>query len=57
MENRDYNKKYLKTEKGKAAQQKARDKYDEADPERRKAQKRDYMRRKREKDPNYCKWK
>ena len=57
MENQDYNKKYLKTEKGKAAQQKARDKYDKADPERRKAQKRDYMRRKREKDPNYCKWK
>ena len=57
MENQDYNKKYLKTEKGKAAQKKARDKYDEADPERRKAQKRDYMRRKREKDPNYCKWK
>ena len=53
----DYNKKYLKTEKGKVAQKKARDKYDEADPERRKAQKRDYMRRKREKDPNYCKWK
>ncbi len=57
MANKDYNKKYLKTKKGKAAQEKAREKYDNADPERRKAQKRDYMRRKREKDPNYCKWK
>lgn len=57
MADKDYNKKYLKTEKGKASQKKAREKYDDADPERRKAQKRDYMRRKREKDPNYCKWK
>tara|TARA_B100001094_G_C18036439_1_gene722787 strand:- start:645 stop:818 length:174 start_codon:yes stop_codon:yes gene_type:complete len=57
MVDKDNNKKYLKTEKGKAAQEKAREKYDNADPERRKAQKRDYMRRKREKDPNYCKWK
>ena len=36
---------------------KAQDKYDEADIERRRKQKRDYMRRKREEDPNYCKWK
>lgn len=57
MTNKDHNKKYLKTKKGKTAQEKAREKYDNADPERRKAQKRDYMRRKREKDPNYCKWK
>jgi hypothetical protein len=57
MVDKDHNKKYLKTEKGKAAQEKAREKYDNADPERRKAQKRDYMRRKREKNPNYCKWK
>lgn len=57
MTNKNHNKKYLKTKKGKAAQEKAREKYDNADPERRKAQKRDYMRRKREKDPNYCKWK
>lgn len=57
MTNKDYNKKYLKTEKGKTAQEKARKKYDEADLERRRAQKRDYMRRKRAEDPSYCKWK
>jgi len=39
------------------ALKRARKKYDEADPERRKKQKRDYMRRKRLKDPHYCKWK
>ena len=32
-------------------------KYDEADIERRRAQKREYMRKKRLQDPNYCKWK
>ena len=32
-------------------------KYDESDLERRRSQKRDYMRRKRREDPNYCKWK
>ena len=52
----DRQKKYLSTEKGKIAQKKAQDKYDE-DAERRKKQKRDYMRRKRLQDPNYCKWK
>tara|TARA_S200000501_G_scaffold361117_1_gene388969 strand:- start:154 stop:318 length:165 start_codon:yes stop_codon:yes gene_type:complete len=52
----DRQKKYLSTEKGKIAQKKAQDKYDE-DTERRKKQKRDYMRRKRLQDPNYCKWK
>jgi|TARA_R110000824_G_scaffold54248_9_gene149732 hypothetical protein len=43
--------------KGKKALSKARKKYDDSDPERRKQQKRDYMRRKRLKDPHYCKWK
>jgi len=38
-------------------QEKARKKYDETDPERRKRQKREYMRRKRAENPNYCKWK
>ena len=52
----DRQKKYLSTEKGKAAHKKAQEKYDE-DVERRRKQKRDYMRRKRLQDPNYCKWK
>jgi len=43
-------KKYFKTEKGKGALEKARKAYDERDPERRRQQKRDYMRRKRAKD-------
>ena len=50
-------KKYSKTEKGKKAQSKAQKKYDEDNLEKRRAQKRDYMRRKRAEDPNYCKWK
>lgn len=50
-------KKYFATEKGKKSLEKARKKYDESDKERRKEQKREYMRRKRGKDPNYCKWK
>ena len=49
--------KYHKTEKGKKALNKARKKYDEVDMERRKKQKREYMRRKRAENPNYCKWK
>ena len=36
---------------------KAQKKYDEKDIEKRRAQKREYMRKKREKNPNYCKWK
>jgi hypothetical protein len=40
--------KYFKTEKGKSAVKKARKSYDERDPERRRRQKRDYMRRRRE---------
>jgi hypothetical protein len=39
------------------AQKKAQKKYDEADVDRRKLQKRDYMRRKRAENPNYCRWK
>ena len=49
--------KYHKTPKGKKALDKARDKYDEDNLEKRRMQKREYMRRKRREDPNYCKWK
>ena len=45
-------KKYELSEKGKRARKRARDKYDNKDPERRKQQKREYMRRKRKKDKN-----
>jgi hypothetical protein len=38
---------YFKTKKGKTAAVKARRAYDERDPERRRRQKREYMRRKR----------
>ena len=38
-------KKYFSTKKGKKAISNARKKYDESDPERRRKQKRDYMRR------------
>ena len=44
--------KYLKTKRGEKALKKARRRYDEADPERRRRQKREYMRRKREKTPD-----
>ena len=46
------NKKYTSTEKGKTAMKRARKAYDERDPERRRKQKRDYMRRKRTEDPD-----
>jgi hypothetical protein len=49
--------KYNKTPKGKAAQDRAQKKYDVENLEKRRAQKRDYMRRKRSENPNYCKWK
>lgn len=39
------------------AQKKAQEKYDKSDIERRRKQKREYMRRKRLENPNYCKWK
>jgi hypothetical protein len=53
----DRQKKYAKSSKGKQAIKKARDKYEDENKEKRRAQKRDYMRRKRLEDPNYCKWK
>lgn len=53
----DRQKKYINSEKGKAAQKKAQKKYDEENAEKRRQQKRDYMRKKRSENPNYCKWK
>jgi DNA-binding PadR family transcriptional regulator len=53
----DRQKKYTSSDKGKKSLVRARQKYDEKDPDRRKEQKREYMRRKRSEDPNYCKWK
>ena len=49
--------KYSKTSKGKNARNRAQKKYDESNPEKRREQKRDYMRRKRAENPSYCKWK
>ncbi|MBC8395235.1 MAG: hypothetical protein H8E05_00940 [Bacteroidetes bacterium] len=46
----DRQKKYFKSKKGKKALKRARKKYDEKDPDRRRRQKRDYMRRLREKE-------
>ena len=43
---------YILSDKGKRARQRARKKYDNKDREERKKQKRDYMRRKRKKDKN-----
>lgn len=43
---------YALSNKGKRARQRARKKYDNKNPEDRKRQKRDYMRRKRKKDKN-----
>ena len=45
-------KKYRETPKGKEALDKARKAYDKRDPEKRRKQKRDYMRRKREENPD-----
>ena len=56
MEDSSQNK-YRKSEKGKKALKKAQERYDHSNPEKRKQQKRDYMRRKRLEDPSYCKWK
>jgi hypothetical protein len=50
-------KKYLKTEKGRDSLKKAQEKYDKENPDKRREQKREYMRRKRAENPNYCKWK
>ena len=49
--------KYAKTEKGKAALTRAQKKYDDENIEKRRIQKREYMRRKRAENPGYCKWK
>jgi len=49
--------KYRKTKKGKEAVRRAQKKYDLENLEKRREQKRDYMRRKRAENPNYCKWK
>ncbi len=49
--------KYRKTEKGKKASSKAQKQYDADNLEKRRAQKREYMRKKRAENPNYCKWK
>jgi len=48
---------YNKTKKGKDARLRAQMKYDKTNIEKRRAQKREYMRRKRSEDPSYCKWK
>lgn len=53
----DHQKKYAKSSKGKESISRARKAYDDRDMERRRKQKRDYMRRKRSENPNYCKWK
>ncbi len=50
-----HQKKYFDTEKGQDALTKARKAYDKRDPEKRRKQKRDYMRRKREQDPDIWK--
>jgi hypothetical protein len=44
--------KYFKSSKGKNSLKKARKSYDIRDPERRRRQKRDYMRRKRSENPD-----
>ncbi|MDA1237315.1 MAG: hypothetical protein O3A15_00015 [Proteobacteria bacterium] len=53
----DYQKKYAESSKGKESISRARKAYDERDRERRRKQKRDYMKRKRLENPSYCKWK
>tara|TARA_Y100001951_G_scaffold103338_1_gene111934 strand:- start:1046 stop:1216 length:171 start_codon:yes stop_codon:yes gene_type:complete len=50
-------KKYSESKKGKAARVRAQKRYDEDNIEKRREQKRNYMRRKRAENPNYCKWK
>ena len=49
--------KYSRTEKGKKAIRRAQKKYDNGNVEKRREQKREYMRRKRAHDPSYGKWK
>jgi hypothetical protein len=50
-------KKYFKTKKGGKALNKARRAYDQRNPEKRRKQKRDYMRRKRAENPDVWKYK
>tara|TARA_Y100001938_G_scaffold8794_1_gene10724 strand:- start:3697 stop:3933 length:237 start_codon:yes stop_codon:yes gene_type:complete len=50
-----HQKKYFETPKGKRALSKARKAYDKRDPEKRRKQKREYMRRKREQNPDIWK--
>jgi hypothetical protein len=57
MSSPESQKKYSSTPHGQAARAKARKTYDENNREKRRDQKRDYMRRKRLENPNYCKWK
>ena len=45
--------KYSKTKKGKKALSRAQKKYDEENLEKRRTQKREYMKRKRRENPNY----
>jgi len=52
-----YQKKYSQSDKGKKAQSRAQKKYDQENIEKRREQKKEYMRRKRSENPNYCKWK
>ena len=47
-----HQKRYFKTGKGKSALKRARKKYDKKDLERRRKQKREYMRRRRARDPD-----
>ena len=53
----DRQKRYAQSEKGKGARARANKKYDGDNLQKRREQKRDYMRRKRALNPNYCKWK
>jgi len=53
----EYSKRYFETPKGKKALKKARKAYDDRDPERRRKQKREYMRRKRQENPDIWKYK
>ncbi len=56
MKNKEQEK-YSQTEKGKRSIRRAQKKYDNENLEKRREQKREYMRRKRAQDPSYEKWK
>jgi len=49
---REAQKKYLDTPEGKESLKRAQKKYDDTHPEKRRSQKRDYMRRKRQENPD-----